>query len=102
MFQNNAPKFFCSRICTFRQAEIWDYSGEPSQLDGANMPRFSQTIRPEDRLALRVNEASIVAGISRSTIYKLMASKKLRTTKVGGRRLVLREDLQKLLLAGVV
>jgi predicted DNA-binding transcriptional regulator AlpA len=44
------------------------------------MPRFSPTIRPEDRFALRVNEASIVAGISRSTIYKLMASKKLRTT----------------------
>jgi excisionase family DNA binding protein len=64
------------------------------------MPRFSPTIRIEDRLALRVNEASIVAGISRSTIYKLMASKKLRTTMVGGRRLILREDLQKLLLAG--
>jgi hypothetical protein len=29
-----------------------------------------------------------------------MASKKLRTTMVGGRRLILREDLQKLLLAG--
>jgi len=64
------------------------------------MPRFSPTIRLEDRLALRVNEASIVAGISRSTIYKLMAAKKLRTTMVGGRRLILREDLQKLLLAG--
>jgi excisionase family DNA binding protein len=57
-------------------------------------------LRTEDKLALRVNEASIVAGISRSTIYKLMASKKLRTTMVGGRRLILREDLQKLLLAG--
>jgi len=57
-------------------------------------------LRTEDKLALRVNEASIVAGISRSTIYKLMASKKLRTTMVGGRRLILREDLHKLLLAG--
>ena len=64
------------------------------------MPRFSPTIRLEDRLALRVNEASIVAGISRSTIYKLMASKKLRTTMVGGRRLILREDLEMLLNKG--
>jgi excisionase family DNA binding protein len=57
-------------------------------------------LRTEDKLALRVNEASVAAGISRSTIYKLMSSGQLRTTKVGGRRLVLREDLQKLLLAG--
>jgi excisionase family DNA binding protein len=48
----------------------------------------------------RINEASIAAGISRSTIYKLMTAGKLRTTKVGGRRLILREDLQALLHAG--
>ena len=34
-------------------------------------------LRTEDKLALRVNEASIVAGSSRSAIYKLMAYKKL-------------------------
>jgi excisionase family DNA binding protein len=66
----------------------------------AHMPHKFPEIRPENKLALRVNEASIVAGISRSTIYKLMTSGKLRTTKVGGRRLILREDLQALLQAG--
>ena len=64
------------------------------------MPHKFPEISPENKLALRVNEASIAAGISRSTIYKLMTSGKLRTTKVGGRRLILREDLQALLQAG--
>ena len=34
-----------------------------------------------DRRALRVNEAAILYGISRSTIYKLMALGTLRTVK---------------------
>jgi excisionase family DNA binding protein len=57
-------------------------------------------LRTEDKLALRINDASVAAGISRSTIYKLMSSGQLRTTKVGGRRLIMREDLQALLHAG--
>jgi excisionase family DNA binding protein len=64
------------------------------------MPHYFPAIRTEDKLALRINEASVAAGISRSTIYKLMTKGKLRTTKVGGRRLILREDLQALLQAG--
>jgi excisionase family DNA binding protein len=64
------------------------------------MPRNPSHVRPEEKLALRVNEASVAAGISRSTIYKMMSAGKLRTTKVGGRRLILREDLQALLQAG--
>jgi len=68
---------------------------------GSHMPHLFPEIRPENKLALRVNEASIAAGISRSTIYKLMTAGKLRTTKVGGRRLILRADLEALLQAGV-
>jgi excisionase family DNA binding protein len=64
------------------------------------MPHKFPEIRTENKLALRVNEASVAAGISRTTIYKLMTDGKLRTTKVGGRRLILREDLQALLQAG--
>jgi excisionase family DNA binding protein len=64
------------------------------------MPHKVPDIRTENKLALRVNEASVAAGISRSTIYKLMSAGTLRTTKVGGRRLILREDLQALLQAG--
>ena len=61
---------------------------------------FYPKVPLEEKLSLRVNEASVAAGISRSTIYKLMADGKSRTTKVGGRRLILREDLQALLQEG--
>jgi excisionase family DNA binding protein len=64
------------------------------------MSRNLPNIRPDEKLALRVNDASAAAGISRSTIYKLMSAGELRTTKVGGRRLILREDLEGLLQRG--
>lgn len=57
-------------------------------------------IRLEDRLALRVNEAVAVSGLSRSTLYELLKAGKLRAVKVGGRRLILRESLQALLQTG--
>ena len=50
---------------------------------------MSQSIAsPENRLALRVNDAAMWVGLSRSTIYKLIAAKKLQTVKVAGRRLI--------------
>jgi excisionase family DNA binding protein len=55
-------------------------------------------IRPDERLALRINDAQ-VSGLSRSTLYKLLTAGSLRAVKVGGRRLILREDLQTLLKA---
>ena len=64
------------------------------------MPHYFPAIRPEDKLALRINEAAVAAGISRSTIYKLKSAGTLRTTKVGGRRLILRADLEALLQSG--
>jgi excisionase family DNA binding protein len=57
-------------------------------------------IRPDERLALRINDAALMAGLGRSTIYSLINDGKLRSTKVGGRRLVLRASLQELLQAG--
>ena len=64
------------------------------------MPRNPSHVRPDEKLALRVNEAAVAAGISRSTIYKLKSAGTLRTTKVGGRRLILRADLEALLQSG--
>jgi excisionase family DNA binding protein len=58
-------------------------------------------IRLEDKLALRVNEAAAVSGLSRSTLYELLKAGKLRAVKIGGRRLILREDLQALLHSGI-
>jgi excisionase family DNA binding protein len=64
------------------------------------MSRIVPNIRPDEKIALRVNEVIAAAGISRSTIYKLMSSGQLRTTKIAGRRLILVEDLNALLQAG--
>jgi excisionase family DNA binding protein len=57
------------------------------------------SIRPDDKFALRINEAASLSGLSRSTLYKLLSNQKLRAVKIGGRRLILREDLQALLRA---
>jgi excisionase family DNA binding protein len=54
-------------------------------------------IRPEEKRALRINEASALYGISRSTIYKIMAAGTLRTVKIGGRRLIPRDALEALI-----
>jgi excisionase family DNA binding protein len=44
---------------------------------------------PDDgRLAYTVTEFCQAARISRSTVYALMSSGKLRTVRVGGRRMV--------------
>jgi excisionase family DNA binding protein len=60
----------------------------------------NNTIRPDERLALRINDAVLVSGLSRSTLYKLLTAGRLSAIKVGGRRLILREDLQALLRSG--
>jgi excisionase family DNA binding protein len=54
----------------------------------------------ENKLALRVRDAATAIGLSRSSICKLMAMGRLPSTKVGGRRLVLRSDLEALLQSG--
>jgi predicted DNA-binding transcriptional regulator AlpA len=61
----------------------------------------STNLRAEARIALRVNDAVSASGLSRSSLYKLMTARKLRTVKVAGRRLILMEDLRGLLQAGV-
>jgi len=53
--------------------------------------------QPNEKRALRINEAVALYGISRSTIYKIMAAGKLRTVKIGGRRLIPRDVLEALL-----
>jgi excisionase family DNA binding protein len=60
----------------------------------------NHTIRPDERLALRIKDAVLVSGLSRSTLYKLLKAGSLSAIKVGGRRLILREDLQALLRSG--
>ena len=51
-------------------------------------------ISTTERIALRIRDAAIVSGLSRSTLYELLKAGKLRAVKIGGRRLILRESLQ--------
>jgi excisionase family DNA binding protein len=55
-------------------------------------------ISGNERIALRIRDASIVSGLSRSTLYELLKAGKIRAVKIGGRRLILRESLETLLL----
>lgn len=52
-----------------------------------------------ERRAFRVKDAAAVYGWSRSTLYKLMKEGALRTVKVGGRRLIPRDELEALIAA---
>jgi excisionase family DNA binding protein len=48
----------------------------------------------QDPLALAIPVAAEMAGISRSLLYELIADGRLKSFKVGNRRLILRADLQ--------
>ena len=47
-----------------------------------------------DKIAYRIDEAVRATGLSRSSLYVLIASGALPALKAGGRRLILRSDLQ--------
>jgi excisionase family DNA binding protein len=63
---------------------------------GIPVQRYSSIERIENR-AFHVREAAAIYRLSRSTLYKLMAEGKLRTVKVGGRRLVPRDAIEALI-----
>ncbi|MCA1936971.1 MAG: excisionase family DNA-binding protein [Asticcacaulis sp.] len=45
------------------------------------------------KLAYRIDEAVKASGLGRSFLYERMADGSLKSVKVGGRRLILRDDL---------
>ena len=47
-----------------------------------------------DKIAFRIDEAVRATGLSRSSLYVLIANGALPALKAGGRRLILRSDLQ--------
>jgi hypothetical protein len=51
---------------------------------------------PLPRLAYRVNEATQVSGLGRSSIYQLIAKGKLKSVVVEGRRLITAESMHDL------
>ncbi len=50
-------------------------------------------------LAYRMPDASKAAGLSKAQLYKLIAEGSLKSVKKGGRRLILRRDLEEFLAA---
>ncbi len=54
-----------------------------------------------ERKALSVDDAIPYSGVGRTTLYKFLAEGRLRSLKVGRKRLILREDLDDLLMAEV-
>ena len=52
---------------------------------------------PPSKIAYTIKEAAAAIGLSRSTIYKLMASGELQTIRIGQRRLIRAEALNRLL-----
>ena len=68
----------------------------------ASQPRSTSKPRepplpPEVALAYRVNDAAKVAGLSRSSLYLLIAEGKLRSVLVAGRRLIPADALRNLI-----
>jgi excisionase family DNA binding protein len=55
------------------------------------------TITPNERRALRVNDAAFAYGLGRSTLYRLLKENRLPSVKIGGRRLIPREAMEALL-----
>jgi excisionase family DNA binding protein len=48
----------------------------------------SMTMSEEKPRAVSIVEAAHICGLSRATIYRLISRRKLKTLKIGGRRLV--------------
>lgn len=49
--------------------------------------------------AMSVRDAAKHAGVGRNTIYNLMSTGELPSSKLLSRRIILREDLEKMILA---
>ena len=71
----------------------------PRTAPSSHLPRAGPdpAATPDLRRAYTVNEAARVLGISRSTIYKMIQIKTLKTIKACGRRLVTRDSIEELL-----
>ena len=52
------------------------------------------------KLAYRIDEATSVSGLGRTSIYDAIKSGSLKSVYVAGRRLILRDDLEAFLRAG--
>ena len=67
------------------------------------MPRLPiEQVSAFEPLAYRMDDAVRVSGVSKSTLYELAADGKLKLTRVGGRTLVPRDEILRLINEGRV
>jgi excisionase family DNA binding protein len=61
---------------------------------------MSSNFQQQSRRALSIKETAETCGVSRATLYRLMADGKLETLKIGARRLVPVVAIDRLLRGG--
>jgi excisionase family DNA binding protein len=93
--------FFACIIAHFDKRGFLEIFGRHLNRRWIAMGGEPTSISANERIALRIRDASIVSGLSRSTLYELLKSGKIRAVKIGGRRLILRESLEALLLGSL-
>lgn len=65
---------------------------------GTSVPK---TMSDVERVAYSPAEAAAALGIDRSTIYEWLNAQRLRSVKIGGRRLIAADELRRLVTEGV-
>ncbi|KAF0206510.1 MAG: hypothetical protein FD172_3944, partial [Methylocystaceae bacterium] len=60
-------------------------------------PKTKRSDSQPAKLAYRISEAVLTSGLARSTLYELIASGRLKSVKIGGRRLISADSLKELL-----
>jgi excisionase family DNA binding protein len=55
--------------------------------------------QPVERLSYGLDDAATAIGVSRRTVYDYIGSGRLKAVKLGGRRLIFKEDLLAFLAA---
>jgi excisionase family DNA binding protein len=59
----------------------------------------ADALNTDDRLTVSVSEACRLLGIGRTSVYQLIAEGRIKTTRIGNRRLVRVDSLRELVTA---
>jgi excisionase family DNA binding protein len=80
--------------------KVYRLTQERSNLDRRESKMSKRTAEELKPMAYSINDTAKISGLCRATIYNHINSGKLRSVKVGGRRLVPDEALRELLQVG--
>jgi excisionase family DNA binding protein len=60
---------------------------------------MAEAAKHSDKIAFQMKEAAVASGICKAKLYQEISAGRLKSTKVCGRRLILRDDLEAFLRA---